>query len=112
MYPKTPLIIKESKENATYADIPKADVPNLKLKDFIDSDLIRKKSPSMSWLIPGIGKQGGNLNLSVSIGNQDDSLGIINVSRDVLYYKDSSEDNINSRVKYYHNQIKEILYEK
>ena len=74
--------------------------------------LIRKKSPSMSWLIPGIGKQGGNLNLSVSIGNQDDSLGIINVSRDILYYKDSSEENINSRVRYYHNQIKEILYGK
>ncbi len=42
MYRKTPLIIKESKENASYADIPKADVPNLKLEDFINTDLIRK----------------------------------------------------------------------
>ena len=71
--------------------------------------LVREIAPSMPWLIPGIGKQGGNLELSVSLGNKGDSFGLINVSRDILYYKDSSEDSINSRVDYYHKKIKEIL---
>ena len=74
-----------------------------------DMRLVRKTAPLMNWLIPGIGKQGGNLDLSVSLGNEKGAYGIINVSRDILYYKDSSEKNINSRVKYYHNKIKEIL---
>ena len=74
-----------------------------------DMRLVRDSSPLTSWLIPGIGKQGGNLEMSVNLGNKEGSLGIINVSRDILYYKDSSEKNINSRVKYYHKKIKEIL---
>ena len=74
--------------------------------------LIRDKAPSMSWLIPGIGKQGGNLNLSVNIGNQEGAYGLINVSRDILYYKSSSVENIRSRAEYYHQQIKSIIYGK
>ena len=74
-----------------------------------DMRLVREIAPSMPWLIPGIGKQGGNLELSVSLGNKGDSFGLINVSRDILYYKDSSENSIKSRVDYYHDKIKEIL---
>ena len=48
-----------------------------------DMRLIREKSPLMSWLIPGIGKQGGNLESSINIGNQSGACGIINVSRDI-----------------------------
>ena len=76
-----------------------------------DMRLIREKSPSMSWLIPGIGKQGGNLAISINIGNQSDSCGIINVSRDILYHKNSSESDIHSRALFYHNQIKDLLDE-
>ena len=74
-----------------------------------DMRLIRKKSPSMSWLIPGIGKQGGNLELSINIGNQSGACGIINVSRDILYHNNSSESDIHSRTLFYHNQIKGFL---
>ena len=38
---KTPLIINKSNNSKSYADIPKLDVPNLNLEDFIDSKLIR-----------------------------------------------------------------------
>ena len=74
-----------------------------------DMRLIREKSPSMSWLIPGIGKQGGNLASSINIGNKSGAYGIINVSRDILYHKDSSEKDIHSRTLFYHNQIKDLL---
>ena len=76
-----------------------------------DMRLIREKSPLMSWLIPGIGKQGGNLESSINIGNQSGACGIINVSRDILYYKNSSELDIHTRTLFYHNQIKELLDE-
>ena len=71
--------------------------------------LIRKSSPNRSWLIPGIGKQGGNLEKSVKIGNQNGSYGIINVSRDILYYNKSTEEDIYERTLYYHNQIGKFL---
>ena len=77
-----------------------------------DMRLIREQSPFMSWLIPGIGKQGGNLESSINIGNQSGACGIINVSRDILYYKDSSESDIHERTLFYHNQIKEFLDER
>ncbi len=74
-----------------------------------DMQLVRDTAPLMPWLIPGIGKQGGNLDISVNLGNKNGSFGIINVSRDVLYYKDSTEDDIKSRADYYHKKIKKIL---
>jgi len=74
-----------------------------------DMRLLRDSGPQMTWLIPGIGKQGGNLEMSVSLGNREESFGIINVSRDILYYKDSSKDSVKFRANYYHQKIKEIL---
>ena len=76
-----------------------------------DMRLIREKSPNMSWLIPGIGKQGGNLAMSVSLGNQAGACGMVNVSRDILYYNNSSELDIYTRTLFYHNQIKGLLDE-
>ncbi len=73
--------------------------------------LIRENSPNTPWLIPGIGKQGGNLEMSVNIGNNNGAYGIINVSRDILYYKKSTEEDIYERTLYYHNQIKGFLNE-
>ena len=71
--------------------------------------MIRENSPKTSWLIPGIGKQGGDLKMSVNIGNKDGAYGIINVSRDILYYKKSTQENIYERTMYYHNEIKRFL---
>ena len=72
---------------------------------------IRSEAPLMPWLIPGIGKQGGNLEMSVKIGNENGAIGIINVSRDILYHNNSSQEDIYSRTLFYHNQIKDFLNE-
>ena len=72
---------------------------------------IRSEAPLIPWLIPGIGKQGGNLEMSVKIGNENGAIGIINVSRDILYHNNSSQDDIYSRTLFYHNQIKGFLNE-
>ena len=74
-----------------------------------DMRSVRQAAPLIPWLIPGIGKQGGNLEMSVKLGNKQGAVGMINVSRDILYYKNSSEKSINSRAGYYHQKIKEIL---
>ena len=70
---------------------------------------IRSQAPLMPWLIPGIGKQGGDLEKSVKIGNENGAIGIINVSRDILYHNNSTEEDIYSRTLFYHNQIKGFL---
>ncbi len=72
---------------------------------------IRLEAPLMPWLIPGIGKQGGNLEMSVKIGNKNGAIGIVNVSRDILYYKNSTDKDIYSRTLFYHNEIKRFLDE-
>ena len=72
---------------------------------------IRSEAPLMPWLIPGIGKQGGNLKMSIQIGNKNGAIGIINVSRDILYHNNSTQEDIYSRTLFYHNQIKDFLNE-
>lgn len=47
--------------------------------------VIREAHPTLPLLIPGVGTQGGSLELSVKYGNTGDGLGIINVSRHVIY---------------------------
>ena len=44
---ETPLIIKKSKSESNYADIPKQDVPDLNIKEYIDGDLLRKHLPEL-----------------------------------------------------------------
>ena len=46
---------------------------------------IRDAHPTLPLLIPGIGTQGGSLELAVKYGCAGDGLGIINVSRQVIY---------------------------
>ncbi|PPD57887.1 orotidine-5'-phosphate decarboxylase [Dehalogenimonas etheniformans] len=46
---------------------------------------IRDAHPTLPLLIPGVGAQGGSLELSVKYGNTGDGLGIINVSRQIIY---------------------------
>ena len=69
---------------------------------------LRKISSGLSWLIPGIGAQGGDLEASISIGNMN-GVGIVNVSRGILYAGNGSLDAIVESAQNYTNQIREIL---
>ena len=69
---------------------------------------IRKLSKELSWLIPGVGTQGGNLQKSVSISNKN-GVGIINISRGILYAGDGSISDIIKSAHQYTEQIREIV---
>ena len=71
-------------------------------------DKIRKLN-NLPWLIPGIGAQGGDLEKSVTISNKN-SVGIINVSRSILYAGNCEIDNIYKAAKNYNNVINRIQY--
>ena len=68
---------------------------------------IREMSPGLPWLVPGIGAQGGNLRDAVTISNQN-SIGIINISRGILYAGNGSIDDIIESAQQYTEQIQEI----
>ena len=68
---------------------------------------IRALSPGLPWLVPGIGAQGGNLRDAVTISNQND-IGIINISRGILYAGNGSIDDIIESAQQYTEQIQEI----
>ena len=70
---------------------------------------IREIAPSLTWLVPGIGAQGGNLEESVSISNSGSGSGIINVSRSVIYAKNQTLDDIRSAAVDYNNNINKYL---
>ena len=61
----------------------------------------------MPWLIPGIGAQGGDLEKSVSISNQN-GIGIINVSRGILYAGNGSMEDVIQSAKKYTEKIRNI----
>ena len=67
-------------------------------------DQIREAN-SLPWLIPGIGAQGGNLKQSVTISNKNNSLGLINVSRGIIFSGDCSIDDITNAAKSYNDNI-------
>lgn len=57
---------------------------------------IRKLAPDMFFLIPGIGKQGGDLEKTLEFGlNKDKSGLIINSSRGIIFSKDPEKEVIN-----------------
>ena len=70
---------------------------------------IREIAPSLTWLVPGIGAQGGNLEESVSISNKKPASGIINVSRSIIYAKDQTLDDIRSAAVDYNVNINKYL---
>ena len=69
---------------------------------------LRAKSKELSWLIPGIGAQGGDLETSISISNST-GVGIVNVSRGILYAGDGSIEAIVKSAQNYTKKIKAIL---
>lgn len=74
----------------------------------IQMESLRKISANLSWLIPGIGAQGGDLETSISLGNKN-GIGIVNISRGILYAGNGKLDAIVEAAQNYTNKIKEIL---
>ena len=70
---------------------------------------IKQAAPSLTWLIPGIGAQGGDLEQSVRISNGSENMGIINVSRSIIYAGNQSLDDIRSAAINYNQQINQFL---
>jgi len=71
---------------------------------------IKKIDSSLTWLIPGIGFQGGDLKESVKISNFN-SIGIINVSRGIIYSGNQSIDDIRISAMNYNDNINRYIYE-
>ena len=60
---------------------------------------------SLPWLIPGIGAQGGDLKQSVTISNKKNSIGLINVSRAILFAGDCSIHDVVKATENYNDKI-------
>ena len=75
-------------------------------KDQMDS--LRNRATTLPWLIPGIGAQGGDLETSVKIGNHK-GLGIINVSRSIIYAGSGSINDISDAALNYTKKIRSFL---
>ena len=70
---------------------------------------IRDLSFGMPWLIPGVGSQGGDLEEALQISSKN-GMGIINVSRGILYSGDGTINDIVDSAKKYTNRIREIIW--
>ena len=71
---------------------------------------VREQSKGIPWLIPGVGIQGGDLEAALNISNQD-GMGIINVSRGILYARNGSIKNVIQAAKNYTEKIRSIIWE-
>lgn len=65
-------------------------------------------SNGLSWLVPGVGAQGGDLETSLKKSNAKGT-GIINISRGVLYAGDGSISAIRTAAESYTEQMRELL---
>ena len=70
---------------------------------------IRDIAPKLNWLIPGIGKQGGDLESSVRISNSGQGSGLINVSRSIIYAKNQDLDDIRESTIAYNKNINQFI---
>jgi len=71
---------------------------------------IRKRSKGMPWLIPGVGTQGGDLEMALNISHQN-GMGIINVSRGILYAGNGSMEDVIQSAKNYTEIIRSIIWD-
>tara|TARA_B100000945_G_C20415014_1_gene614704 strand:+ start:1942 stop:2742 length:801 start_codon:yes stop_codon:yes gene_type:complete len=69
---------------------------------------IRTKTQGLSWLIPGIGNQGGDLDNAVKVSNHN-GIGIINVSRSILYAGSGSLNDIIDSAHKYTKKIRDLM---
>ena len=70
---------------------------------------IRKQSAGMAWLIPGVGAQGGDLESALEISHKN-GMGIINVSRGILYAGNGSIENVIKSAQNYTEKIRNIIW--
>ena len=70
---------------------------------------IRELSNGMPWLIPGVGTQGGDLETALRISHKN-GIGIINVSRGILYAGDGSLNDVIQSAKNYTEKIRSIVW--
>ena len=68
-------------------------------------DKVELISKNMPWLIPGIGSQGGDLNQIINA----DRLGIINVSRSILYAGQGTIEDIVDKAQDYTYKIRNLI---
>ena len=71
-------------------------------------DRIRSIVPDASLLIPGVGAQGGDLAHSLKAGNRS-GIGLINVSRDISFRGDMSEEAIHKAASGYVEKMRELM---
>ena len=71
-------------------------------------DRIRSIVPYASLLIPGVGAQGGDLAHSLKAGNRS-GIGLINVSRDISFRGDMSEEVIHKAASGYVEKMRELM---
>jgi len=69
---------------------------------------IRSIVPDAPLLIPGVGAQGGDLTHCLKVGNQS-GVGLINVSRDISFKGDMSEDAIYRSASDYVEQMRKVM---
>ena len=69
---------------------------------------IRKISPELSLLIPGVGAQGGDLDHSVKVGNHTGAA-LINVSRGISFTGDMTASAIHNAAKNYSEKMDQLL---
>jgi len=69
---------------------------------------IRSHAPSLPFLIPGIGAQGGDLTQSILDGNKNGDA-LINISRGISFSGDLSSKAIRNAAKDYLSQMREII---
>jgi len=70
---------------------------------------VRKRSQGMPWLIPGVGAQGGDLETALNISHQN-GMGIINISRGILYAGNGSIKNVIQSAINYTEKIRSIIW--
>ena len=70
---------------------------------------VRERSKGMPWLIPGIGAQGGDLETALNISHQN-GMGIINVSRGILYAGNGSMKAVIQAARDYSDKIRGIVW--
>ena len=70
---------------------------------------VRELSNGMPWLVPGVGTQGGDLDTALTISHNN-GIGIINVSRGILYAGDGSINDVVQSAKNYTEKIRSMVW--
>ena len=70
---------------------------------------VRKISPDLSLLVPGVGVQGGNMETSLKISNQT-GVGLINVSRSINFAGNMSSGDITNTAELYVQNMRHLFH--